>query len=229
MTETPTPVLDIPGGSLSDENFTNTDSPRTASMTTTRSSSTPGFSFTDMDPRRTQRRSVIPEGVLAGQGSLSPENTPRNKRVKRNDKRFDLAVERASQEIANDLAKGIREARSNMAQDAEDEEDELPKKPMPRGHIEGYPRMDEPLPVGIEREYIIKHYPNHLRGEVLLEIAEFWTPKEIADTFGDGTLLKANTLVKRISAAKAKREETGGPQGGTTARGYKQDEDGNWI
>lgn len=76
---------------------------------------------------------------------------------------------------------------------------------MSRKMITGFPPCSETLPEGIEKEDIIKNYPNHLHGEVLLQIAEFWTPKEISTTSGLAEL-KPNTITKRIRAARAQRD-----------------------
>ena len=75
----------------------------------------------------------------------------------------------------------------------------------PRAQLLGFLSMSELLPVGLLHEEIIKHYPNHLRGELLLDIAENWTPKQIVETCGEPQL-KANTIVKRIHAAKEARD-----------------------
>ena len=75
-----------------------------------------------------------------------------------------------------------------------------------RGFITGYPPVDFPMPEGLERETIIKHYPNHLVGDVLLNIADFLSPAEIAKCFGDKERMKRNTLAKRIAATKAKKD-----------------------
>ena len=74
-----------------------------------------------------------------------------------------------------------------------------------RAHISGFPSMSEPLPAGLLHEEIIKRYPNHLRGEVLLHIADNWTPKQIVEACGRPQL-KSNTIVKRIHAAKEARD-----------------------
>lgn len=74
-----------------------------------------------------------------------------------------------------------------------------------RAHITGFPSMSEPLPARFLHEDIIKRYPNHLRGELLLDIAENWTPKQIVETCGQPQL-KSNTIVKRIHAAKEARD-----------------------
>ena len=71
--------------------------------------------------------------------------------------------------------------------------------------IPGFDHWSTPLPKDIQHEDIIKRYPNHLFGEVLLTIAATWTPKEISITSGRPELT-ANALVKRIKAAKIKRD-----------------------
>ena len=75
-----------------------------------------------------------------------------------------------------------------------------------RGFITGYPPADFPMPEGLDRETIIKHYPNHLVGDVLLKIADFLSPAEIAECFGDKERMKRNTLAKRIAATRAKMD-----------------------
>ena len=74
-----------------------------------------------------------------------------------------------------------------------------------RGHIAGYPRREDRMPPNLSSEDVIKHYPNHLQGDVLLGIAENWAPTEIERYFGKPDVLKSNTLVKRINAEKMKR------------------------
>ena len=76
-----------------------------------------------------------------------------------------------------------------------------------KGIIPGFPHWSEKIPGGVEQEDIIKHYPNHLRGELLLQIATFWTPKEISMTSGLPGL-KPNTIAKRIKAAKVQKSTT---------------------
>lgn len=71
--------------------------------------------------------------------------------------------------------------------------------------IPGFDHWSKALPKDLQHEDIIKKYPNHLRGELLLEIAATWTPKEISKTCGRPELT-SNTLVKRIIAAKNKRD-----------------------
>ena len=71
--------------------------------------------------------------------------------------------------------------------------------------ISGYPPMNKPLPKGLLEEDIIRHYPNHLRGILLLRISANFSPKEIC-TISGLKELKANTLVKRIEAARAKQD-----------------------
>lgn len=63
------------------------------------------------------------------------------------------------------------------------------------------------IPNGVEQEDIIKYYPNHLRGELLLQIATFWTPKEISLTSGVPGL-RPNTITKRIKSARAQKANT---------------------
>ena len=71
--------------------------------------------------------------------------------------------------------------------------------------IPGFDHWSLPLPKNLQHEDIIKKYPNHLRGELLLEIAATWAPKEISETSGRPELT-SNALVKRIVAAKKKRD-----------------------
>ena len=74
-----------------------------------------------------------------------------------------------------------------------------------RAHLSGFPSMSEPLPAGLQHEDIIKRYPNHLRGDLLLDISENWTPKQMVEACGQPQL-KSNTIVKRIHAAKIARD-----------------------
>ena len=71
--------------------------------------------------------------------------------------------------------------------------------------IPGFKHWSEPIPNGLQHEDIIKIYPNHLWGALLLEIAATWSPKEISVMSGRPEL-KANTLVKRIQTAKLQRD-----------------------
>ena len=90
----------------------------------------------------------------------------------------------------------------------EPDPDDYTYKPMltgSRGHIPGYPRKETKMPPGLSSEDIIKYYPNHLQGDVLLAIAAHWAPTEIEKYFGRKDLLKSNTLVKRINSEKIKR------------------------
>ena len=69
-----------------------------------------------------------------------------------------------------------------------------------RGHFVGFPPITQPLPEDIEDEDIIKHWPNHLWGPLLLRIAEKWKQQEIAHM--TPVDLKANAISKRLAAAR---------------------------
>ena len=84
-----------------------------------------------------------------------------------------------------------------------------------RLHFAGYPPITQPLPEAIEDEDIIKHWPNHLWGPLLLGIAEKWKPIEIAHM--TSVDLGSNAISKRIKAAKI---QTGG--GIPQTRGQKR-------
>lgn len=71
--------------------------------------------------------------------------------------------------------------------------------------IPGFPHWAKALPKDLQDEDIIKKYPNHLRGEILLEIASRWTLKEISKTSGRPELSIMN-LAKRIKAARSKKD-----------------------
>lgn len=66
--------------------------------------------------------------------------------------------------------------------------------------MRGVPSVPEILPKDLQQYDIITQYPNHLHGELLLNISTSWQPKEISKLSG----IKANTLVKRIRAARLK-------------------------
>ncbi len=69
-----------------------------------------------------------------------------------------------------------------------------------RVHFDGFPAVTTPLPADIQDEEIIKHWPNHLWGSLLLRITANFSPKEIGAL--NGAKLKPNTIAKRIVAAK---------------------------
>ncbi len=69
-----------------------------------------------------------------------------------------------------------------------------------RFHFVDFPPISQPLPEDVEDEDIIKHWPNHLWGPLLLKIAEKWNPQEISHM--TPVDLKANTISKRIAAAR---------------------------
>ena len=71
--------------------------------------------------------------------------------------------------------------------------------------IPGFDHWSVALPKDLQHENIIKKHPNHLRGELLLEIAATWAPKEISETSGRPELT-SNALVKIIIAAKKKSD-----------------------
>ena len=67
-------------------------------------------------------------------------------------------------------------------------------------HFVGFPPITQPLPEDIEDEDIIKHWPNHLWGPLLLGIAEKWKPLEIAHM--TPVDLGRNAISKRIKVAR---------------------------
>ena len=69
-----------------------------------------------------------------------------------------------------------------------------------RLHFAGFPPITKPLPEAIEDENIIKHWPNHLWGPLLLGIAEKWKPIEIAHM--TSVDIGSNAISKRVKAAK---------------------------
>ena len=81
-----------------------------------------------------------------------------------------------------------------------------------RGHIAGYPPRDQPMPEGLSVDEKVRYWPNHLHGQLLLEITDGdWglKPTEIARMFNGNrheNLLKPNTLVKRILKLKEARD-----------------------
>lgn len=64
----------------------------------------------------------------------------------------------------------------------------------------GFPAVTEPLPADIQDEEIIRSWPNHLWGPLLLKITAHFTPKEIGAL--NQAKLNANTIAKRVRAAK---------------------------
>lgn len=78
--------------------------------------------------------------------------------------------------------------------------------PLPRGIIPGYPGKNAPLPPALEDEELIRKFPNHLYGPILLKLHDRgWGAQEIVDV-AQCPLLKANTLGKRIQSEKFKRD-----------------------
>lgn len=78
--------------------------------------------------------------------------------------------------------------------------------PLPRGTIPGYPGKNAPLPPSLEDEELIRKFPNHLYGTVLLKLSDRgWGAKDIVDA-AHCPQLKANTLTKRIQNEKLKRD-----------------------
>ena len=69
-----------------------------------------------------------------------------------------------------------------------------------RFHFVGFPTITQPLPEDIEDEDIIKHWPNHLWGPLLLGIAEKWKPLAISHM--TPVDLRRNAISKRIAAAR---------------------------
>ena len=69
-----------------------------------------------------------------------------------------------------------------------------------RLHFVGFPPITQPLPKEIEDEDIIKHWPNHLWGPLLLRVAEKWKPIEISQT--TPVDLGNNAIAKRLAAAR---------------------------
>ena len=76
---------------------------------------------------------------------------------------------------------------------------------VPKTIKEGFPLASEILPRGLLQEEIIRKYPNHLHGKLLLDISATWKPKEISEI----GKIKANTLVKRIRAARIRHDGEG--------------------
>ena len=75
-----------------------------------------------------------------------------------------------------------------------------------RSHIEGFPDILTPLPADIQEEEIIKQWPNHLWGPLLLRIAVKFSPKEIGAL--NGANIKPNTIIKRMTIARAQANVT---------------------
>ena len=82
----------------------------------------------------------------------------------------------------------------------------IPEQQMARRlHFAGFPPITQPLPEDVQDEDIIKHWPNHLWGPLLLEIAEKWKLSEISHMTPVG--LGSNAISKRIKAARIQRGE----------------------
>lgn len=71
--------------------------------------------------------------------------------------------------------------------------------------IPGFPHWAKTLPKDLQHEDIITKYPNHLRGEILLEIASRWTLKEISKMSGRPELTTMS-LAKRMKAARSRKD-----------------------
>ena len=74
-----------------------------------------------------------------------------------------------------------------------------------RFHFVDFPPITQPLPEDVEDEDIIKLWPNHLWGPLLLRLAEKWKPTEISHMMPVN--LKANAICKRLEAARIQRGE----------------------
>ena len=74
-----------------------------------------------------------------------------------------------------------------------------------RFHFVDFPPITQPLPEDVQDEDIIKHWPNHLWGPLLLRLAEKWKPTEISHMMPVN--LKANAICKRLEAARIQRGE----------------------
>lgn len=98
------------------------------------------------------------------------------------------------------------ELAGNLSTNSQSAMESRAPSPLPKGTIPGFPRKNTPLPDLIEDADLIKNYPNHLHGEVLLRISEKgWSVKEIVEWAGCPQL-RPNTLTKRIQAARMKRD-----------------------
>ena len=69
-----------------------------------------------------------------------------------------------------------------------------------RIHFAGFPPITQPLPEDVQDEDIIRHWPNHLWGPLLLGIAEKWKLSEISHM--TPVDLGSNAISKRIKAAR---------------------------
>ena len=65
---------------------------------------------------------------------------------------------------------------------------------------EGFPDITTPLPAAIPNEEIIRKWPNHLWGPLLLQVACNFSPKEIGSL--NGANIKPNTIIKRMQMAR---------------------------
>lgn len=81
-----------------------------------------------------------------------------------------------------------------------------PNTSLPRGMIPGYPAKNVPLPPFLDDEELVRNFPNHLHGAILLRLNDRgWGAKEIVDA-AHCPHLKANTIAKRIQSEKLKRD-----------------------
>ena len=78
-----------------------------------------------------------------------------------------------------------------------------PQQKAGRFHFVDFPPMTQPLPEDVEDEDIIKHWPNHLWGPLLLRLAEKWKPTEIS--YMTPINLTAIAISKRLEAARIQR------------------------
>ena len=89
-----------------------------------------------------------------------------------------------------------------------------------RFHFVDFPPITQPLPEDVEDEDIIKHWPNHLWGPLLLKLAETWKPTEISHM--TPVNLTVSAICKRLEAARIQRgkklPKTGSSKRKTRAR-----------
>ena len=71
-----------------------------------------------------------------------------------------------------------------------------------KSHIPGFPSFTDPISQGLDSAEVVKFWPNHLWGSLLLGVCSVWAPQEIAGLAGGGDVLTLNAVKKRIESAK---------------------------
>ena len=172
-----------------------------------RSSRAVDFLPTEIDPRLLGHSAQSSRAIQSTQRTPAIQNTSKQTRNQWDEANTALAVQLATQQVVQDIANNNFDISPSRNRNTSGLNVDMTNLTPPRGlHIDGYPQRDTLLPPDLVQEDIIRGYPNHLRGETLLGLIENGiTPTEIERVFGMPNILKANTLIKRVAAARRER------------------------